>query len=73
MASLRTEPGKPCQSPRAFCPAMRVCRSAKSLNFRVIMFRACVMAGKARKRRATTPGPVGRPDTLTAFAPSVAS
>jgi hypothetical protein len=37
---------------RAFCPAAFANGPAKSLKFREIAFRACVMTGKGRKPRA---------------------
>jgi hypothetical protein len=47
---------------RAFCPAALASGPAKSLKFREIAFRACVMTGEGRKPWANT-----RPDRRPAF------
>lgn len=47
-------PGKPCQPPRAFCPATEADIPHKSLICRDIAFCACVMTRKERKRRANS-------------------
>jgi len=59
-------PGKPCQPPRAFCPATEADLPHKPLISRDIAFRACVMTGEARKRRASRSGSSGAGQESTA-------